>query len=98
MEICIKIHETVEGKVLAACDYEILGNSYEEGELRLKINEDFYHEKRVSIDEFLQAVAGCFTANLAGKKTVNSFCSSNPEHRYSVVEIGGVPHLQLFQL
>jgi hypothetical protein len=98
MEICIKVHETAEGTVLAACDSEILSNCYEEGELRLKINEDFYYEKSITVDEFLQSVESCFTANLAGEKTVNAFCRNNPEDRGSVIRIDGIPHLQIFRL
>ena len=38
----VKLHRHPSGNVLAVCDSELLGQSFSEGDLRLKVSEGFY--------------------------------------------------------
>ncbi|MFH1064557.1 MAG: DUF424 family protein [Candidatus Woesearchaeota archaeon] len=41
-----KVHKTPNGMILALCDTEILGKTFEEGKLQLNLDSQFYMEKR----------------------------------------------------
>lgn len=96
--ISAKVHETPKGKVVGACDADLLGKSLREEGLRLELTEDFYFERRMRPEELAQLLDDCMTANLVGELAVNAYCARNPEAEGSVIKIGGVPHLQVFRI
>jgi uncharacterized protein len=96
--IAVKAHNTPQGLVVGACDIELLGKSFSEGELRLELEEEFYLEKEIPADELIEFLGCCITANLAGERAVKAYCDNFPEHSDSVIHISGVPHLQVFML
>lgn len=96
--IALKVHETERGPIMGACDVEVLGKRLVDGELELEISENFYFERHVSPEEFLEVLESCMTANLVGEKTVGAYCKKNPDAEAAVVSIKGVPHLQIYTL
>jgi hypothetical protein len=94
----LKSHETEKGRVIGACDAELLGKVFSEGAINLRIEEDFYFEEYAEHDDVLELVDGCLTANLVGKRIVESYCEKNPEAKRCVKTVGGIPHLHIFKL
>ena len=96
--ISVKIHERGGDVVLAACDSNLLGKKFSAGELRLEVSSSFYAEREIEPDELLELLENCTTANLVGEKVIDIYCEKNPEHKDAVIEIDGVPHLQVFAI
>jgi len=96
--IALKVHDTEKGSIVGACDVEVLGKKLAEGDIVLEISEEFYFDRHVSLDELLDALDGCMTANLVGEKAVNAYCDKNPDAKEAVISIKGIPHLQVFTL
>ncbi len=96
--IAVKVHETPKGRVVGACDRELVGRRLSEGELLLEISERFYSQMAAGPAELLEIIEGCMTANLVGERTVAAYCAENPDAIEAVKRIGGVPHLLVFHL
>jgi hypothetical protein len=94
----MKVHRRGGETVIAACDQDLLDKKFSEGELRLEIRREFYHEKIVEREELMEEIGECTTANLVGEKTVSTYCSVNPEDKPAVKRIGGVPHIQIYRI
>lgn len=95
--ISIKIYKQKGEVLLAACDQELLGKEFKENDLILRITEDFYCEKVVEEEEFLEHLDKCTTANLVGEKTIRAYRSTSSEST-KAKKIAGVPHLQVYQV
>ncbi len=87
----------VRGEVLlAACDRELLGKSFEEGELHIDVKESFYFEAFVSEETFLNSIKTATIANLVGEKVVSLAIKNGYVEENGVIRIDGVPHAQMF--
>ena len=86
----------VRGEViLAACDSELLGKKFEEGELILEVKRSFYYEAFVSEQTFLNSMKIATIANLVGEKVVNLAIREGYIDEENVMRIAGVPHAQM---
>ncbi len=81
--------------VLAACDREILGKKFEEGELQIHVKEEFYYESFVSEQTFLNSMKMATIINLVGKNVVNIAIREGYIEKENVIKISGVPHAQM---
>jgi len=96
--IAFRVHETEEGSVIGACDAELLGRTFREGIVKLELREEFYLGEEKTLEELIQLLESCFTANLVGEKIVAAVCEENPHFKSSVKSVEGVPHLHIFSL
>jgi len=94
--ICMKIHIDQGHRLLAACDKELLGNVYKEGELRLKVSKGFYYDEEVDEESLVRFLKTVTTANLVGERVVNAAVKAGFIDEGSVLKIDGVPHAQMF--
>ena len=97
-KIAVKVHKTENGVVIGACDAHLVGKRLKEKGLLLEIRKEFYFERHSTPEELSELLDECVTANLVGEMAVEVYCRKNPEARAVLVNIGGVPHLQVFQL
>lgn len=95
-EFALKIYYTPKGKIIAACDYELLGKEFEDGEKILHLKKDFYFGKIANIYEIIHEIGNFFTANFVGEKIIQELISRKIIHKENVKRIGGVPHIQIF--
>ena len=96
--IAVRAHDTERGTVIGACDAYLLGKRIKEKGLVLEISKEFYFERHTTADGLAALLETCETANLVGEAAVGAYCKKNPDARASVKRVGGVPHLQVFQL
>lgn len=96
--ISLKVHETDKGYVIGACDAHLLGKTIKEKGLKLEISEAFYFERHATGEELEGLLESCMTANLVGEAVISAYCKKNPDAKDAVKRIGGVPHLQIYQL
>ncbi len=92
--ICVKIHRREDDILLAACDKEVLGNTLTDGEFCLKVDEGFYEDMLVDIEELAGLMAEATIANLIGNEVVEKAVELGFVDEDCVMEISGVKHAQ----
>ncbi len=96
--IYVKIYR-VQGEVLlAACDEELLGKTFREGELKLEVKERFYKGELVDESDLEGLLEEATIANLTGERCVTKAIELGYVNRERVLYIQGVPHAQMAKL
>ena len=93
----VKIHRHPSGNVLAVCDSELLGQSFSEGNLRLKVGEGFYGGEEVDEAVLLEHMARAPSMNLVGEEVVSIAIREGYVDSTCVIVIGGVKHAQVLR-
>lgn len=91
------MYETEQGLMVAACDKELLGQTFKEGKLHLHVKPDFYMGEEAEKGDVLDALGRCATANLVGERVVAIGIKAGVIDPEGVITIGGVPHAQLYR-
>lgn len=81
--------------IVAICDQEILGQSFEEGDRCIHISEHFYKGKLVSVEEGLAAMEQATIANIVGERIVSEALKANLIQERGIIRIQNIPHAQL---
>ncbi len=96
--IYVKIYR-VQGEVLlAACDEELLGKTFREGELKLEVKERFYKGELVEEAKLGELLEEATIANLTGERCVTKAIELGYVNPERVLRIEGVPHAQMAKL
>lgn len=93
--ISMKMYKRRGEVVLAACDRELLGKKFEEGELHIHVREEFYYESFVSEQTFLNSMKLATIINLVGENVVRIAIREGYIDKDNVLRIAGVPHAQM---
>lgn len=98
----LRIHETKTGKIIAACDKELMGKTFEEGEKVLDLARygSFYGNKTIEehvLEEILQS-RKFNSVNLVGKRSVGLAIKSGLFKKSEVVHIKGIPCAQIYYI
>ena len=93
--IAMRIYKIRGEILLAACDRELLGKIFEEGELQIEVKPEFYFESYVSERTFLNSMKIATIANLVGERVVKLAIREGYVHGDNVLRIAGVPHAQM---
>lgn len=96
--IWVNIMESQGQKLLAACDEELLGKTFSEGELELEVKEDFYGGEKISEDSLAEKFENVDLINLVGEKCVQCGIDAGIIAPENVIKIQGIPHAQYFKL
>jgi hypothetical protein len=92
----VKVYQKGGQVVVAACDAELLGQTFEEGEMILKVT-SFYDGVTATEEELVVNLKAATCANLVGKRTIGIAVSAGFIDEGGVIRIGGVPHAQLYK-
>ncbi len=93
--IRMKVYSRGVEVLVAACDTELLGKTFREGELKLHVS-SFYDGDEVGEEEFVQQLRQATIGNLVGRSTVDAAKRAGLVQEDGVLWIDGVPHAQLF--
>ena len=94
--ICVKMHRGSDGRmVLAACDEFVLGCSYAQGKLRLKVHESFYRDEVVPEAVLISMMQEADIMNLVGESTISIAISEGYVDRENIITIDGMVHAQV---
>ena len=93
----VKLHRHPSGNVLAVCDSELLGQSFSEGDLRLKVSEGFYGGDTVEEAVLIEHMSRAPSMNLVGEETVSLAIREGYVDASCVIVIGGVKHAQVLR-
>ncbi|MEX2737592.1 MAG: DUF424 domain-containing protein [Candidatus Wukongarchaeota archaeon] len=103
--VFVKIHKGSDKEaVIAACDADILGETFSDDEkgLCLRISESFYGGNLVSIEKAVEMIQNATNVNLVGKNIVRETVEAGLASPEAIITIGKkgreVPHLLILRL
>ncbi len=91
----MKVHG---GKVLAACDRELLGKTFREGEVVLYIKETYYKGDLVDSHTLLAAIETYPIVGLVGERAVTLAVEAGYASWEFVKRVKEVPHINIYKL
>ena len=96
----LKVHGYPGGKIVAACDKELIGKVLREGETMLDLDKysPFYVGEPAGRGELAEAMKGASSVNLVGEKAVSVAVEEKILGQNDVKYIKGVPHIQIFRI
>ena len=92
--ISIKIHVRGDERLLAACDEELLGMAFSEGEMRLRVSEAFYKGETITEEILRERMRSVTILNLIGERAVSVAVELGFVSRDSTIIVDGVMHAQ----
>ena len=93
-----KKHEHENRTVLAVCDKEHLGKTYEDEKLFFKVSEHFFSGEEVSEENLVELMKEADSINFFGNKCVGIGQKEGLISESNVVIIKGIRHAQVYKL
>lgn len=84
--------------ILAACDEQLVGSLFEEGNLRLDVQESFYKGPTVDKQTLAMMMGSCTIGNFVGEATIATAIEAGIISDANVATVSGVPHAQMMLL
>ena len=96
----LKVHENNGGKIVAVCDEDLIGKTFQEGDAILDLDKykTFYHGKKVEDEEIKNAFKSFSSANIVGKKSISLAISAGLISKDDVLHVKGVPYVQIYNI
>jgi len=99
MAILIRLHESYR-KIIAACDSDLMGKKFVEGQLQLDIKDTFYGGKEYpeekAVEIFRDGAFDDATFNLVGKECIAAALKAGIIEKKGIIKIKGIPHALSF--
>ncbi|WP_248517434.1 DUF424 domain-containing protein [Salinarchaeum laminariae] len=89
---------TEEGLLVAICDDDVLGESFEEGEISITVSEEFYGGETVDEESALASLRRATVANLVGERAVGMAIEAGIVEEANVLDVDGTRHAQVLSL
>ncbi|MFB6267294.1 MAG: DUF424 domain-containing protein [Halodesulfurarchaeum sp.] len=86
--------QTDRGLLVTACDPDVLGETFEDGEVSLEVTEDFYGGDRVAEEAVIDSLSRASVANLVGTRVVELAIEEGFVDEDRVLEIDSTLHAQ----
>lgn len=90
--------ETEEGLLVAVCDADVLGETFESGELSLTVTEEFYGGETVDESAVVDSLSRATVANIVGTRAVELAVEEGFIDEANVLEVGATRHAQLLRM
>ncbi|WP_276255699.1 DUF424 domain-containing protein [Halomontanus rarus] len=90
--------ETEEGLLVAVCDSDVLGETFETGDISLTVTEEFYGGDEVDEDAVVDSLARATVANIVGTAAVEIAIKHGFVDEQNVLHVGATRHAQLLRL
>jgi len=92
----ISIKTYMHGKdfLVAACDTDLLGQTFSQGDLCLTVTPEFYDDLRGDEDMLKKYLKRATIANLVGKKVITCSLKQGLITKKNILHIQGIPHAQ----
>lgn len=94
----IKIYESDESTLVAVCDSELIGTTAREAGLKLEISQEFYLGALADESQVQRALCNATTANIVGRRSIETAISCSAINPDSVMVIDGIPHAQMVRI
>jgi hypothetical protein len=96
--VIVNERETSEGRLVSVCDREVLGETFENGEIDFEVNEAFYDGEPADEEEVVASLAGARVANIVGTDAVALAVEHGFVDEESVLDLGETRHAQVLRL
>jgi len=96
--ISIKLYRQGRELVVAACDADIIGQTFRSNDLKIHVSEGFYKGDSGDEDMLVNRLEMATIVNLVGRKTVDIAIRHGFVDPDCVLMIGGVPHAQMARM
>ncbi|RXK50255.1 DUF424 domain-containing protein [Halorientalis pallida] len=90
--------ETDEGLLVSVCDPDVLGETFENGQVSLTVETDFYDGEEVDEDAVVESLARCAVANIVGTRSVEVAIEHGFVEEANVLDIEDTRHAQLLRM
>jgi hypothetical protein len=84
--------------LVACCDEDIRGRTFEEGELILEVRESFYSGEFLEGKEVCSLLRKATIVNIVGEKIVKLAVGEGIIEEKNVLRVKGVPHAQMVKM
>lgn len=85
---------TDQGLLVTACDPDVIGETFEDGDISLEVTEDFYGGEQVAAETVVDSLSRASVANLVGTEVVELAIEEGFVDEDRVLEIGSTLHAQ----
>lgn len=98
--VAVKLHTSGQYRLVALCDEELLGKEVIHGRVRVKITREFFGGVIMedSSPELEAMILGADCVTAFGRVCVERLAELFPSVHDAAVDIGGVPHVQIFKI
>ncbi len=96
--ICVKVYKQGAETLVAACDLDIVGQTFRGKGLKIQVSEGFYKGDSGDEDMLVNRLEMATIANLVGKRTIEIAIRRGFVDPGCVIDIGGVPHAQMARM
>ncbi len=90
----VKIHDRKEGAIVCVVDKDLLGMKFEEGNLQLDLNSNFYKGEEKLPEEVGDLMRNAHGINLVGEKAIKLAIEEGIIQEEIVKRIAGIPYYQ----
>ena len=84
--------------MLNICDPELVDKTFVDGNIKIKINPNYYAERDVDEHEAKNLLEKCNSINMVGEKTISLATSLGIGAENSIRRIDGIPFLLVFKM
>ncbi|MEM2889359.1 MAG: DUF424 family protein [Candidatus Bathyarchaeia archaeon] len=94
----VKMRKWGKQVLLAICDAEILGKTFNDSDIVLEVKEEFYKGVKTSIDEAIGLIEQSTIVNIIGCNTVKKAIEKGYVHPEAVIKVCGILHAQIVKM
>ncbi|MFH1785686.1 MAG: DUF424 family protein [Candidatus Micrarchaeota archaeon] len=100
MSLYLKIHKNNQGKIVAACDSDIIGRVLEDENTHMDLDKyrGFYVGERVKEEQLRSELLTFTSVNLVGKKAVEVAVAMKLVNKKDVMYINNIPYIQIYKI
>ncbi len=98
MDFHFRVYRKEREVLVAACDSEVYGHSFEEGKMALEVNRDFYGGELAEWDHLHLLLKEATVLNLVGEDLISRAIDAGFIGAGNVLRVKGVPHAQMVTL
>jgi hypothetical protein len=94
----LRERSTPEGLLVSVCDADVLGETFEDGDVSLTVEPDFYDGDEATTDEVTASLAEASVANLVGTEAVETAIDAGFVDEANVLEFEETLHAQYLRM
>ena len=91
MKVYLKVHIMDETETIACCDEELLDQEFKEGNLFIKISNQFFGGSLISLEDAISILKESPNFNIVGENIIGKAIDCKLLHRKGIRLIEGVP-------
>jgi hypothetical protein len=96
--IALKVYNTQNEVMVAACDTELIGKTFEDGDYQIQVSPEFYEDLKVNPETFISHLQQATIINLVGERVIDHAVKAGVLGEDGIIRIKGIPHAQVFKM